>query len=185
MDIKSIKGIAIVAVSDGSRLGSVSDALFDLEKRQVKAFIVGSGGLFGGSDRILDISDVKSIGTDAVMIDSRDQLIADRNDTRYQVFPDIGKATSLRVVSESGSLVGDLATLQFDPNTGSVTDIEVSQHGLFASFRSNMTVPTTSVLRFGQDVAVISDEYAAQATSEADQAKPDTSTRDTGLPSTS
>ncbi len=178
MDIKSMKGIAIVAVGDGSRLGAVSDALFDLDNKRVKAFIVGSGGLFGGSDRILDIDDVKSIGTDAVMIDSRDQLVADRSDARYQAFPNIGKVTSLRVVSESGSLVGDLATLQFDPNTSTLTDIEVSQHGLLASFRSNMSVPAAAVVRFGQDVAVIPDQYAP-TTSDSDETAAENSADET------
>ena len=173
MDIKGIKGIAVVAINDGSRLGTINDVLFDLDNQRIRAFIVGSGGLFSSNDRILDMSDVKSIGTDAVMIESRDQLIADRNDTRYQAFPNVAKTTSLRVVSESGSLVGDLANVQFDQADGRLADIEVSPHGLLGTFRSNLIVPASAVVRFGQDVAVVPDKYAATASTSSEESAPD------------
>ncbi len=160
MDIKTLKGIAVVSIDDGARLGAIHDILFDLDNKNVRGFVVSSGGIFGGTSRILDMSDVKSIGVDAVMIASRDLLKADRDDERYKQFPNFHDATSLRVVSQSGALVGDLATIMIDPANGTFTDIQVSKGGLFSSFRSNLVVPATSVIRFGRDVAVIPDEYA-------------------------
>jgi uncharacterized protein YrrD len=163
MDIKTLKGIAVVSIDDGARLGAINDALFDLEDRCVRAFIVGDGGLFGGSTRILDMSDVQSIGADAVMIGSRDLLKADRDDTRYQTFANMGAVTSLRVVSQSGDLVGNLATIHVETSDGKFSDIEVSRHGLLGAFQAKIVVPAESVISFGRDVAVIPDKFVQTA----------------------
>ncbi len=160
MEIKTIKGIAVVSITDGERLGEVSDILFDLDERRVRGLVVSSGGVFSGTSRILDMSDVENIGGDAVMIASRDQLKADRSDARYQSFLNLSAMTSLRVVSQSGDLVGNLSTVRIDTSDGKFTDIEVSRHGLIASFGANILVPSNSVVSFGPDVAIIPDEFA-------------------------
>ncbi len=159
MDVKTLKGIAVVSISDGERLGEVSDILFDLGERRVRGLVVSSGKVFGGTARILDMLDVESIGADAVMIKSRDQLKADRSDTRYQSFPNLKAIASLSAVSQSGDLVGKLSTVRIDASDGRFTDIEVSLHGLIASFGANMVIPSNSVVSFGPDVAIIPDEF--------------------------
>lgn len=167
MDIKSIKGIAVVSIGDGARLGEVSDALFDLDDRRVRALVVGQGGLFGGKERILDFDDVKSVGSDAVMIEARDQMVADRDDPRYRTYPDIGRLASMRVVSEAGELIGSLATVRVNPIDGIFTDIEVSHHGLLGPFRSHLIVPASTVIRFGEDVVVVPGQYVEGAQPDA------------------
>ncbi len=163
MDIKQLKGIAVIAIDDGARLGSVNDVLVDLDHRCVRAFVINEGGLLRGNNRILDIGDVRSVGADAVMIQSRDLLKADREDTRYQSFPNLHTITSLRVVSQNGDLVGNMSTIHFETNDGTFTDLEISKHGLLGSFQSKIVVPAAAAVSMGRDVVVIPNEYSAEA----------------------
>lgn len=163
MDIKSFKGIAVVSIDDGARVGAVSDILFDLEQRQIRAFIVGEGKLLGGVSRILDIADVKSIGADALMIPSRDLLKADREDDRYKRYANLHAVMSLKVVSETGNFVGNLSTVQIETEGGTFTDIEVGQRGLLSTFHSKIVVPAGSVTAFGRDVVIIPKEFVPAA----------------------
>jgi len=166
MDIKSLKGIAVVAIDDGARLGSVQDVLSDLDQRCVRAFVVSEGKLFGGSNRILDIGDVQSIGADAVMIQSRDLLKADRDDSRYQAYSNLSSLTSLRVVSETGDLVGNMSTVHFKTDDGTFTDLEIGKHGLLGSFQSKIVVPASAAVSMGRDVVVIPHDFTDQAREE-------------------
>lgn len=167
MDVKSLKGIAVVSIADGARLGAVDGVLFDLNRARVRAFVVGSGGLFGGKERVLDFADVKSIGADAVMIESRELMVSDRDDPKFRAYPDIGNVTSLRVVSEAGALIGNLTTVRINPADGSFSDIEVAHRGLMGRFRSNIIVPAPAVTRFGEDVVVIPNRYVEQSERES------------------
>lgn len=163
MDIKAFKGIAIVSIDDGARVGAVSDILFDLEHRQIRAFIVGDGGLFGGTSRILDIADVKSIGADALMIASRDVLKADREDERYKPFSNLHAVMSLKVVTETGDYVGTLSTIQIETTGGTFTDLEIGKRGFLSTFHATTVVPAGAVTSFGRDVVIIPKEFASAA----------------------
>ncbi len=163
MDIKQLKGIAVVAIDDGARLGSVSDVLVDLDHRCVRALVMNEGGLLRGNNRILDIGDVRSVGADAVMIQSRDLLKADREDTRYQTFPNLHTISSLRVVSQNGDLVGNMSTINFETSDGTFTDLEISKHGLLGSFQAKIVVPAAAAVSMGRDVIVIPNEYSGEA----------------------
>ncbi len=187
MDIKSLKGIAVVAIDDGARLGSVNDVLCDLDNRSVRAFVINDGGRLRSTNRILDIGDVRSIGADAVMIQSRDVLKADREDTRYQSFTNLHSVTSLHVVSQSGDMVGNIATIQFETSDGTFSDLEISKHGLLGTFQAKIVVPAAAAVSMGRDVVVIPNEYTASSdTGERTTATQETeSTKNLETPSTS
>ncbi len=155
MDAKDLKGIPMIAIQDGEKVGEVDRVLFDLAERRVQALTVRSGGLLGGSLGIVDMADVKSIGSDAVMIPSREVVHEQPADDRYRGLPDLDRLTSLRVVTADGTLLGHVASVQLDERTGAMTAIGVSKGGLTAAFKSPTLVPIGEVISIGPDVAVV------------------------------
>lgn len=162
MDVKKLKGIAVVAIESGEKVGAVDDVLFNLEDRSVQALAVKSGGLLSSSSSVVEMADVKSIGSDAVMIADRGALQGDQNEHRFRQFPDLGDVTSLRVVTEGGSFVGTISTVRFDEQTGQITDVEISKSGLGSIFGRHLVVPISAVVSIGRDVVVIPDSWAEQ-----------------------
>lgn len=161
MDARSLKGIAVVSIEDGEKVGTVDDMIFNLETMQVLAFRLSRTGFFRSAGELVAMEDVESLGKDAVMIRNRDVLREEKSEREFQDRPDLKSFGNLRVVTQDGSYVGDLATVHIDQKTGSVTELEVSGGSLFAMLRRNLEVPASEVISIGNDVVVISDHYAA------------------------
>ncbi|HLI52389.1 MAG TPA: PRC-barrel domain-containing protein [Thermomicrobiaceae bacterium] len=157
MDVKDLKGRPVVAIDGGEQLGTIKDVLFNLDARAVQAITVSSGGLFHGSSTVIAMSDIHSIGNDAVMVPSRDVLRGDEDTPVYRQYPGIKELTSLRVMTKSGEHAGDVSTLRIDPGDGHLIDIEVRRAGAMGVFREHVTVPIAHVISIGKDMVVVPD----------------------------
>lgn len=163
MDVKSLKGIAVVSIEQGEKVGMVDNVLFDLDPKRVIAFKLIKPGLLRSGGFILPMGDVESIGPDAVMIRNRDRIREQKGDRDYQNRPDLTTLSKLRVVTQDGTYVGTLATVQFEPKTGLITQLEVSGGGFMDRLRRNQIVDVAEAISIGTDVVVIPDTYAPRA----------------------
>lgn len=160
MDVKSLKGIAVVSIEQGEKVGTVDNILFDLERRRVVAFKLIKPGLMRSGGIVATIQDIESIGKDAVMIQSKERIRELKNEHDLQGRPDLGSIASLRVVTQDGTYIGNLATMQFDPKNGKITDLEITGSGFMDRLRRNQVVPASEIISLGSDVAVVPDTYA-------------------------
>lgn len=157
MDVKDLKGRPVVAIDGGEQLGAIKDVLFNLDERAAQAVTISSGGLFHGSSTVIAMSDIHSIGNDAVMVPSRDVLRGDEDTPVYRQYPGIKELTSLKVMTKSGEHVGEVSTLRINPEDGHLTDIEVRRAGAMGAFREHVTVPAAHVISIGKDMVVVPD----------------------------
>lgn len=64
MDADTLKGLAVVSLAEGTRLGRVTDVLFETEPLRVVALQArGAGG-----DFVLPFERVRNVGADAVTV---------------------------------------------------------------------------------------------------------------------
>jgi uncharacterized protein YrrD len=169
MDAKTVKGLAIVSIEEGEKIGTVDGIVFDLERRRVAAYRVAGGGLFRSSRNLVDIDDVKSLGPDALMIANRTLVREDPDGRRYGQFPDLPALTNVRVVTENGTFVGNIESIIIDESSGRITEFEVSDGSMLSAFRQNRFVPNSDVRHIGRDIAVVPDHYAAESDSEPER----------------
>lgn len=160
MDAKRLKGMPVVAIEGGEQLGTVRDILFSIDDRAIQAFSVHSGGLIGGTTNVVELSDVRSIGPDAVMVQSRAVLQGEETEHRYRQYPSLGEISSLKVVSEEGSHIGSVASALVDEQTGAITGLEIVRAGFTGPFRPNISVPIDAVISIGRDAVVIPAQVA-------------------------
>lgn len=172
MDAKTLKGIAVVAIKDGEKVGAVDKVRFDLERRGLAALTVGTGGLIGGQTYYLPAASIQSVGGDAVMIPDRSVLLTDSAADRFQQYPTLEDLQSLKVVTEGGAVAGSVSTVHFDETDGSLTEIEVEPPGLTGVFRAHLHVPIGQVISIGRDVVVIPNNYGNDSEERSDQARP-------------
>src|SRR5699024_2517610 len=89
--------------------------------------------------------------------------VRDAQDNReYSEMPALHAVTSLRVVTENGSYVGNLSTVHIDPETGALSQLEISGGGFMSMFRDQREVPAPDIVSMGTDVVVIPDTYGPQ-----------------------
>ena len=160
MDAKSLKGIAVVSIDEGEKVGTVDDTIFDLEKKKVTAFRLARSGVFRSERNFITMDDVYSIGPDAVMIQNREKLHRTKSKYDYSGNPGLSQLTSLRVVTEDGAYVGNLATIHFDRKSGIITEFDVSGESIFSVLRRNKEIPANHIVSIGNDVLVVPNSYA-------------------------
>lgn len=153
MELRALRGLAVIAVESGERLGEVSDALIDPQERRVAALRVRRGGRFRGNLSDVSYSELHSIGRDAVMLPHREVLrpASDSERTTLRIDEFVG----LRVVTERGAAQGTVDDAEFDPVSGALTTLVIAPSGIGGLLGRRRTVPIEEVRAIGRDAVVL------------------------------
>jgi uncharacterized protein YrrD len=173
MDNKRIKGLPVVSIAEGEKLGTIARAFVDPTGLKLVGFAVdGSGrsslagrvtGLVSGgaagtdATAMLRVDDVHALGPDALTVDDRAKVRFGENESMGDGLLDLEELTGRRVVTENGTYVGNVASIAFDPASFRVTEVEASP----GFFKSNTAVPVDLITSVGGDLIVVSDAVCA------------------------
>ncbi len=152
---KDIIGRKIVTLDGGEKLDSVRDLIFDEQGNRVLALLIDEGGWFHAA-RVIPFASVKSVGEDAVMIGSADDVVSARDDATITAAME-GKAglVGLNLITTDGKDLGRIADVFFDETSGQVVGYE-STGGLFSDLSSGRTfVPAPESVTIGAEAAIV------------------------------
>jgi uncharacterized protein YrrD len=161
MSIKasSLHNLQIVTLTDGKNVDKVKDVIYDGQSNKVKALLIDEKGWFKGA-KILLLSDVTSIGTDAVTIENHDCFISsdDQTDDNISVIVNDNNFLSKnRVMTESGVDLGRVTDIYFEFPSGTVTAIEVSKGFMQNILSGKKSINVSDIITVGKDNLVVSD----------------------------
>ena len=160
MNTKRLKGLAVVSIADGRKLGTVDEVYVEPGERRVVSFgLRQSGGLLhasSGPPLVVDTDNVHALGSDALTVPDASALreAAGGGHAGVVAGEDL---TKRKVVTEGGTYVGQFVSAELDAATYRLTAIEVSP----GFFRSNKLIPDAQVTSLGADVVVVSDLVCA------------------------
>jgi sporulation protein YlmC with PRC-barrel domain len=109
------KDLAVVSVQQAENLGTVEDIQLDVKEHRVAALLL-RGGLFRGGPMV-PWSDVRSVGRDAIMVDTSTSAVA-RTDGDSLIRLDSLRNT--QVVGDNGELAGTVVGADVDPESGQI-----------------------------------------------------------------
>ncbi|GGO33977.1 PRC-barrel domain-containing protein [Deinococcus humi] len=152
---KDILGRHIVAIDSGQRLDSVHDLIFDHQANEVLGLLVDEGGWFRAA-KVVPFEMVRSIGEDAIMIDSADHVTTTRDDGRLaDVLDSKVSLIGMTLLTTDGQDLGKIADVYFDEKTGKVEGYEATG-GLFSDLSNGRTfVPAPDDVQIGADTAIV------------------------------
>jgi uncharacterized protein YrrD len=158
---KDILGRHIVAIDSGQRLDSVHDLIFDHQANEVLGLLVDEGGWFRAA-KVVPFEMVRSIGEDAIMIDSADQVTTTRDDDRLaDVLDSKISLIGMTLLTTDGQDLGKIADVYFDEQTGRVEGYEATG-GVFSDLSNGRTfVPAPEHVQIGEDAAIVPVSVAA------------------------
>ncbi|WP_309573355.1 PRC-barrel domain-containing protein [Deinococcus sp.] len=158
---KDILGRPIVAVSNGEKVDTVHDVVFDHNANQVLGLLVDEGGWFS-SAKAVPFAAIKSFGEDAVMIGSADDVTTSREDGQLKEALDAKHSLiGMKLLTSDGQDLGRIADVYFDEQTGHVMGYEATG-GLFSDMSSGRTfVPAPEEVQIGEDAAIVPVTVAA------------------------
>jgi sporulation protein YlmC with PRC-barrel domain len=161
MNSKQIRGLPVISIADGTRVGTVDLVYLDLAAKRVVGFSITDGvGPFGGArDNAPTVaaSSVHSLGPDALTLDDVTAAHAAWVGGAYGPLETLHDVVGRKVVTEGGTDVGQVAAVEFDEQTFAITEVEVSP-GLM---KTNTRIPLDQLVRIGQDVVVVADVAAS------------------------
>lgn len=156
MNTKRLKGLAVVSIADGRKVGTVHEVYVEPTERRVVSFgLRQPGGLLhaaSGPPLVVDTDNVHALGSDALTVDDASAL----REAAGGGHPGVVSGEDLtkrKVVTEGGIYVGQVVSVEIDPATYRLTAIEVSP----GFFRGNKLIPDAQVTSLGADVVVVSD----------------------------
>ncbi len=156
MDADRIKGMAVVSITEGTRLGRVEDLLFDPQSLRVAALQVSSdSGTF-----ILPIDQVQSIGTDAVIVENGQVLQAFNKGGAYGTLPGLSQIKRRKVVDGTGTVVGSVTGIDVDPIGGQLMSLTSHKGGVLGLGGTTTTIEAAAIRSIGPEVITV----AADAT---------------------
>ena len=164
MKSTELKGLAVVNIGTGEKLGTIAEVLLDPKAEKVSAFEIetGGGGMLSGqpsSMKQVSAQDVHAIGPDAMTVQDASALKD----------PSGGETLALsaimdeKVVTEGGTFVGKVASAEIDETSMSVTGLDVSA----GFFKSNKMVAKADFVTIGDELIIVHDSVTAEPAPEA------------------
>lgn len=149
-------GLKIFTVMEGKNIDKVEDVVYDPASQRIEALIVNNGGIFS-SGKAIAIENIRSIGEDAVVVESEDVLenIDSLKAEAKHIAEDDTYLTKSAVLTEDGNDLGKVTDLLFDSETGKVEELEVSQGGLRNIQSGKKHVKPDNIVTVGEDALIV------------------------------
>ena len=149
MKFSELKGRAVVSLDDAQKLGEVEDLMVDPVSRHIGSLKVHTG-LFQATRFVL-AGDVKNVGADAVTVSSTAAATsAPAADDAPLV--ELTRILGNKVVTDAGTLVGELHDVILDWATLTITGYQVRENGLFAKVQEFAATPE---VHFGDKIITL------------------------------
>ena len=138
---KSAEGRKVISRATAQDMGALSHLLVDTERRTVGALIVGKGR----KAQLVDWDHVTGFGPDAVMVAEEAAMRAPADDRERKGVSGALDLVGKRALSDTGTELGTVDDVDFDPGTGALETLHVGDHD----------VPAQSLLGSGSYAVVL------------------------------
>jgi uncharacterized protein YrrD len=149
---RELKGMPVLALEEGERLGQVRGLILDPVARQVVALILDRR--VGGEDQIVATANIRTVGPAAITVENRSSLIPLSRIPRFQELARQGKPIQGKmVISEAGERLGQVDDLEVDVETFGLVSLVLK-----AFLRHGQVIPADRVRTIGTDAIVVCEE---------------------------
>jgi len=153
--LRDLKGMPVLSLQEGERLGQVRDLIVDPVAGQVVALVLDQRT----SERehlVVATANIHSIGDAAITVEDRSRVVPLSRIPRFKELAQAGKPIRGKMaLTESGSKLGHIGDLEIDPQT-----FRIVSFLLKGFLRRGQALSAERVRTVGTDVVVVRDEPA-------------------------
>lgn len=155
---KKYLSLPIISLQEGQKIGYVKSLILDAAKKSLAAIVVDPKGLFK-DQRIIPYSKVVSVGDDAITIDKVSHVEKTSNlPELLDMFKQKLSIIGTKIVTETGKTLGTADEYYVDPQTGEITQIEISGGKLEGILSGKAWISANCIITIGHDVIVAQKE---------------------------
>lgn len=164
----NVIGLQVITIEKGRDVDNIKDLVYDPYDNTVKALVVDNGGLFSEA-KVIPLESVYSIGQDAVIVQSEKSVrkVSDLPNRVQSIATHNQYLTKARIVTDTGDELGSVTDIYFDPATGRVHELEVSQGGINNLTSGKKRIKISDIVTVGKDAVIVrayaEEEIAKQA----------------------
>ncbi|HVB63257.1 MAG TPA: PRC-barrel domain-containing protein [Nitrolancea sp.] len=151
MKASELKGMTVVSLQEGAKLGQVDQPLFDLAKRQLWALHVkGDSGI-----SVLPFDQIAKIGSDAITVTTSQVTQTPGADSVGEGLVDLHGLQKLKIVDQDGTFLGTLSEIEFDQLSGKVTQLLAHKGGMMGIGGTTTTIDAAATLTVGVELLTV------------------------------
>jgi sporulation protein YlmC with PRC-barrel domain len=160
MDGEKLRGMPIVSVGEGAKLGYVDEVLFDVPALRIVALRAR------GDDQIFAVpyEHLRTIGEDAITVESSQVTQMVSKPGPFDGLTDLGHLKRLKVVDEAGTLLGTIERVAIDPASGRITSLTAHRGGLLGIGGTSTTIEAEAVRGVGNELVTVASPADRPAT---------------------
>jgi uncharacterized protein YrrD len=159
--VGEVKHEQVVSVAGAEKLGTVDDVYIDPVRQAVLGLRVKRGGMLSKTEAVL-LSDVQSIGLDAVTLADASRLNAEGRFPEFGTSMLAGHIIGSRMLTEHGHEVGTISDLDIDFASGAITAYFLSGSLLDRLRRDDHTVPASAIKTIGEKLVVVINDVVVE-----------------------
>ncbi len=163
MDAQALIGMAVVALDDADRLGSIDELVFQTDPLRLTGLqVTDPRGRFA-----VLLERVRSVGADAITVESREVADAGVLATGVDGRLSLADLKHLKVVDETGALMGEVQGLDVDPADGRVISMNTIKGGVLGVGGTKLNLPPEAIRGIGAEVVTVKADAPAAGPPEA------------------
>jgi sporulation protein YlmC with PRC-barrel domain len=151
MDANKLKGMAVVSIAEGAKLGYVDDLLFDTQTlRPVVLRVAG-----GGQHFVIPFEQLKNIGADAITVESSQVTQVAGKEGAFSNLLGLSKIKGLKVIDTAGTLLGTIASVEIDLADGRAVNLTAHKGGVLGIGGTSTTIDTAAIRSVGAEIVTV------------------------------
>jgi uncharacterized protein YrrD len=155
--LRELKGMPILTLEEGVRLGEVRDLIVDPTSAHVLALVLDRRAP-GGETQVVATANVRHVGAAAITVENRGSLVLLSQVPRFQELARLRRPIEGRmVISENGERLGQVADLLVDETTFRADSLI-----LRSLMKRGPAIPIARVRTIGTDAIVVRPEPPAE-----------------------
>lgn len=160
--------LPIISLQEGQQIGYVKSLILDAGTKALAAIVVDTKGFFK-DQRIIPYSKVVSVGEDAITIDKESHV--EKTSSLPELLELVKEKLTIigtKMVTETGKTLGIAEEYYVDPETGKITQIEISGGKIEGFLSGKAWISAEYITTIGHDV-IISQKGSENALRVADK----------------
>jgi sporulation protein YlmC with PRC-barrel domain len=151
MKASKLTGMPVISIADGIKAGQVADLRIAATSPQVQALMLKTGR----EHTVVPFESIRTIGPDAIMIESLDVLCADDELASGDVVRHFTSLVGRETAGDDGRYLGDVRDLEVDPSSGRIDAILLHRGGVMGIGGEDVNVPGAHLHAFGPKLLTV------------------------------
>ncbi len=151
MKLSALKGMPVVSLGDGTKVGAVRDALVDTAALRVVALVLEGSS---GASR-LPFAAVRRIGADAVMVERVELTQGATGQATTEQLRSLEELGGLKVVDGAGTYLGDVQDVDFGEQDGRVRELVAQRGGILGLGATEARLPVAAIRGIGTQLVTV------------------------------